>query len=405
MAQIQSSVNRCRRCNRKLSNPYAVYGWRCARKLGVAETLNYSGDKAYRSYMDGIRKADEFIKINKINPKKKNIFEIISDYLKMFLSEISGDMETFWDSFENLSDTKSSKNKTKDLNTLLEDIDKKDYSSGKRTTDKYTDNNFDETVYNMQREFNEQGVTDKYGNKLKEDGVLGPNTQWVSDASKGLANIGKIKDYFPESVSYGKTSGGESLIKMTGFRDSDRPMGFFRVHTPHDIDGKPIGYHINTLRENEFKKVTLTPLQEKSLVKLSHKEIPKPVYDVLENFEDIAENVKFAGKAAAVTGVIFDTYEFGKTVYSDLNDEDGELGQDTAELVLGIGGGWAGGAAGTKLGTVGGSAVGTAICPGLGTVIGGFIGGSFGGIIGSVTGRELGESLIKTIYKEEEYVQ
>lgn len=209
----------------------------------------------------------------------------------------------------------------------------------------------------------------------------------------------------PESVSYGKTSGGESLIKMTGFRDSDRPMGFFRVHTPHDIDGKPIGYHINTLRENEFKKVTLTPLQEKILRKLNHKEIPKPVYDALKNFDDIAENFKFAGKAAAVTGVIFDTYEFGKTVYSDLNDEDGKLGQETFEMVLGIGGGWTGGAAGTKLGTVGGSAVGTAVCPGLGTVIGGFIGGSFGGIIGSVTGRELGESLIKAIYKEEEYVQ
>ena len=100
MAQIQSSVNRCRRCNRKLSNPYAVYGWRCARKLGVAETLNYSGDKAYRSYIDGIRKADEFIKINKINPKKNNIFEIISDYLKMFLSEISGDSENV--SFRNI---------------------------------------------------------------------------------------------------------------------------------------------------------------------------------------------------------------------------------------------------------------------------------------------------------------
>ena len=95
-----------------------------------------------------------------------------------------------------------------------------------------------------------------------------------------------------------------------------------------------------------------------------------------------------------------------KTRYLEfINDEDGELGPDTADLVLGIGGGWAGGAAGTKLGAVGGSAIGTAVCPGLGTVIGGFIGGSFGGIIGSVTGRELGESLIKTIYKEEEYVQ
>lgn len=403
MAQIQSSVNRCRRCNRKLSNPYAVYGWRCARKLGVAETLNYSGDKAYRSYMDGIRKADEFIKINKINPKKKNIFEIISDYLKMFLSEISGDMETFWDSFENLSDTKSSKNKTKDLNILLEDIDKNDYSSGKRTTDKYTDNNFDEAVYNMQREFNEQGVTDKYGNKLKEDGVYGPNTQWASDTSKGLANVGKIKDYFPNELSLkDATRDGESMIKMEGFRNDGKTMGFFRVDEPH---GRYKSHHFNTVDAEQREMLNLSPLQKNVLAKLDHKEIPKPVYDALKNFDDIAENVKFAGKAAAVAGVVFDTYEFGKTVHSDLNDEDGELGQDTAELVLGIGGGWAGGAAGTKLGTVGGSAIGTAVCPGLGTVIGGFIGGSFGGIIGSVTGRELGESLIKTIYKEEEYVQ
>ena len=403
MAQIQSSVNRCRRCNRKLSNPYAVYGWRCARKLGVAETLNYSGDKAYRSYMDGIRKADEFIKINKINPKKKNIFEIISDYLKMYLSEISGDMETFWDSFENLSDTKSSKNKTKDLNTLLEDIDKKDYSSGKRTTDKYTDNNFDETVYNMQREFNEQGVTDKYGNKLKEDGVYGPNTQWVSDTSKGLANIGKIKNYFPNELSLKDvTEDGESMIKMKGFRDNDKTMGFFRVDEPH---GRYKSHHFNTVDAKQRDMLNLSTLQKTVLAKLDHKEISEPLYDALKNFDDIAKNVKFAGKAVAVAGVAFDTYEFGKTVYSDLNDEDSKLGHDTAEMVLGIGGSWAGGAAGTKLGTVGGSAIGTAVCPGLGTVIGGFIGGSFGGIIGSVTGRELGESLIKEIYKEEEYVQ
>ena len=403
MAQIQSSVNRCRRCNRKLSNPYAVYGWRCARKLGVAETLNYSGDNAYRSYMDGIRKADEFIKINKINPKKKNIFEIISDYLKMFLSEISGDMETFWDSFENLSATKNSKNKTKDLNTLLEDIDKKDYSSGKRTTDKYTDNNFDETVYNMQREFNEQGVTDKYGNKLKEDGVYGPNTQWVSDTSKGLANIGKIKNYFPNELSLKDvTEDGESMIKMEGFRDNDKTMGFFRVDEPH---GRYKSHHFNTVDAKQRDMLNLSTLQKTVLAKLDHKEISEPVYNALKNFDDIAENVKFAGKAVAVAGLAFDTYEFGKTVYSDLNDEDGKLGQETFEMVLGIGGGWAGGAAGTKLGTVGGSAIGTAVCPGLGTVIGGFIGGSFGGIMGSVTGRELGESLIKEIYKEEEYVQ
>ena len=30
------SENRCRRCNRKLIDPDAVYGWRCAKKLGVS---------------------------------------------------------------------------------------------------------------------------------------------------------------------------------------------------------------------------------------------------------------------------------------------------------------------------------------------------------------------------------
>ena len=110
--------------------------------------------------------------------------------------------------------------------------------------------------------------------------------------------------------------------------------------------------------------------------------------------------VKIAGKAAAVVGTVYDTYEFGKTIYDDLNDVDGKLGRNTDEMVFGISGGWAGGAVGTKLGSVGGYAIGTAICPGLGTIIGGLIGGSFGGIIGATAGRELGEFFVEQIYEE-----
>ena len=135
-----------------------------------------------------------------------------------------------------------------------------------------------------------------------------------------------------------------------------------------------------------------------------HKEIPEPIYHAFKNFDDVAKTVKVAGKAAAVVGALYDTYEFGKTIYGDLNDEDGKLGNDTVEMVLGISGGWAGGAVGTKYGTIGGSAIGTAICPGLGTVIGGFIGGAVGGIIGSTTGRELGESVANQMYQEKNYV-
>jgi len=223
----------------------------------------------------------------------------------------------------------------------------------------------------------------------------------IKDTAKGLSNIGKIKDYFPKELSLDAlTDDNESIIMMKGFRNNDKPMGFFHLDEPHNVDGKPVGYHINTLKDKEFDWVTLTPLQEKTLKKLSHKEIPESAYNALKKFDDVAKNIKSAGKAVAVAGIVFDTYEFAKTAYNDLTDEDGKLGQDTAEMVAGAAAGWAGGAIGTKLGAVGGSAIGTAICPGLGTVIGGFIGGSFGGIIGSTAGRESGEFLVNEMFGE-----
>ena len=226
----------------------------------------------------------------------------------------------------------------------------------------------------------------------------------INDISKGLSNIGEIKEYFPEELTFGTTRDGESMIMMKGFRNDGGKMSFFHVDAPHTKDGKVIGHHLNTVNQKQRNMINLTPLQEKVLTKRDHFEIPKPVYDTFKNFDDVAETVKFAGKAAAVVGALYDTYEFGKTVYDDLNDGDGKLGRDTDEMVFGINGGWAGGAIGTKLGTISGAAIGTAICPGLGTVIGGFIGGSAGGIIGATKGRELGESVVNQIYQEKKYV-
>ena len=40
--------NRCRRCNRKLSNAEALYGWRCAEILGIAETASKLPYKDFR---------------------------------------------------------------------------------------------------------------------------------------------------------------------------------------------------------------------------------------------------------------------------------------------------------------------------------------------------------------------
>jgi hypothetical protein len=50
-------MNRCQRCNRKLTDPNAVFGWRCAEILGVSETLSKMGAEIFRKFVDGVTKA------------------------------------------------------------------------------------------------------------------------------------------------------------------------------------------------------------------------------------------------------------------------------------------------------------------------------------------------------------
>ena len=92
-----------------------------------------------------------------------------------------------------------------------------------------------------------------------------------------------------------------------------------------------------------------------------------------DNFDEIINNVKFAGKAVAAAGVVLEAVEYGDTVYRDLNDADGKLGKETLKASVGIVGEWAGGLTGAKLGAMGEAAFGSAILLGAGTAVGGFV--------------------------------
>ncbi len=54
---IQDGRNRCKRCNRPLSNPNDLYGWRCAQIIGldnyqrIASTLDENALKGYNAYV------------------------------------------------------------------------------------------------------------------------------------------------------------------------------------------------------------------------------------------------------------------------------------------------------------------------------------------------------------------
>ena len=139
-------------------------------------------------------------------------------------------------------------------------------------------------------------------------------------------------------------------------------------------------------------------MQKKAADSLNHKEVSQEVFDNFRNFDEIIDNVKFAGKAVAAAGVVLEAVEYGDTVYRDLNDADGKLGKETLKASVGIVGEWAGGLTGAKLGAMGGAAFGSAILLGAGTAVGGFVGGTIGGIIGSIAGNDLAEGFIEEYY-------
>lgn len=51
--------NRCQRCDRVLSDPNAVFGWRCAEILGVSGELSKMGADIFRKFVDGVMKAQK----------------------------------------------------------------------------------------------------------------------------------------------------------------------------------------------------------------------------------------------------------------------------------------------------------------------------------------------------------
>ena len=51
--------NRCQRCDRVLSDPDAVFGWRCAEILGVSGELSKMGADIFRKFVNGAKKVQK----------------------------------------------------------------------------------------------------------------------------------------------------------------------------------------------------------------------------------------------------------------------------------------------------------------------------------------------------------
>ena len=123
-------MNRCRRCNREISDPNAIYGWRCAEILGVSETLSEMGEDVFEKFMDGVIKAQSLLGEDNAEFSERQRKSLYSAYAKMSLWDGIDDKKVKEAKKERYSIFGSRKTKTKSFADELNEY--KDYieSSG-----------------------------------------------------------------------------------------------------------------------------------------------------------------------------------------------------------------------------------------------------------------------------------
>ncbi len=141
-------MNRCRRCNRELSDPNAMYGWRCAEILGVSETLSKMGDDVFDKFMDGVIKAQSLLGEDNSEFSERQRKSLYSAYAKMSLWDGVDDKKVNEAKKERFSIFSSGKAKAKSFADELDEykdyIEKQGVASGtSRTSEKTKRNNLD----------------------------------------------------------------------------------------------------------------------------------------------------------------------------------------------------------------------------------------------------------------------
>ena len=197
---LYMSENRCLRCNRKLSDPNARYGWRCAEIMQKEGLLNYTGDNSFDAFMDGIRLADEFLLKHGIDPGKIDLSAFYQASIKCLLAEGMGNEELMEQALAEAEQALSPQRDAQGNPILtprlpLEEYirlrDNFDYRNGDFTTDRYLGDTPSAQILAAQKLLNGLGATNRFGDSLKADGLFGPNTQWALDGIQLLGDISK----------------------------------------------------------------------------------------------------------------------------------------------------------------------------------------------------------------------
>ncbi len=181
--------NRCRRCNRKLSNAEALYGWRCAEILGIAETATNLSYDNFVKLVDGVLKADGLFKNSNIEITDAQMKAIYAASIESELFEktdansLSKEIELILEKYVKTQDLKERIEKfSEDFKKFVNDIPEKidgavDVVSGKISgaIDSIT-KKVKETVDGISKE------VQKYGEDLKTGEAFDPYSEELAKA-------------------------------------------------------------------------------------------------------------------------------------------------------------------------------------------------------------------------------
>ena len=198
--------NRCQRCDRVLSDPNAVFGWRCAEILGVSGQLSKMGADIFRKFVDGVMKAQKLFGNSNYKFTDEQWKKLYSAFAKMSL----------WDGV----DERKVKEARKEGYSVINGIKTKTVEFAKTLAEYYKNNVKDTPVHSVLNVANDTTwktgatVLDKAGYDLSGDllklAASGSGNKYVakegSYASNLLKNDKGLNDFVKSKIwEYGES--------------------------------------------------------------------------------------------------------------------------------------------------------------------------------------------------------
>ncbi len=148
------------------------------------DTFKYAGDSAKKSIHAGLNEAPDYMK----DADEGTSFENVQTAsVKRHLAKDANDDKLFNASIMEMIGHLSRENKepylkhAQPLQKYIDAKDEFDFKQNNYTTTENVDKTPNEDVRTLQRELNEAGYTDKFGQKLKEDGIYAGKTAYADD--------------------------------------------------------------------------------------------------------------------------------------------------------------------------------------------------------------------------------